>query len=70
MIHKFSKHSENFHEFNNFDFTVFYLTSSLHVNTITRVTSFYMVNGSEHEWLFNIFKSIFIIKSRYIHNKW
>ena len=37
-------------------FIVFYSSLSLLVNTISRVTLFYMVHGSEHEWLFNVLK--------------
>ena len=53
----------------NFDFIVFYSSSSLHVNTTSGTTLFYVAHGSEHEWLFNILKVFLLQKvSTFITN--
>ena len=38
------------------------------LNTIRIITLSYVVHGSEHEWLFNNFKGIFIRKSMSLMN--
>ena len=49
-------------------FIAFYSSSSWHVNTISIINLSYVVHGSEHEWLFNVFKDIFIRKSMSLMN--
>ena len=43
-------------------FIVFYPSPSLYVNTISRISLFYVAHGSEHEWLCNVLKVFLLIK--------
>ena len=52
-------------------FMAFYSSSSLHVNTISIITLFYVAHGSEHGWLFNVLKLFLLQKvSMLIMNGW